>query len=70
VESQSSDTDNSDSGANKYEEALNQMEEVDSQSEGGLNNDEMVNWMVDHYREDTSTNAFRKETVNENRQVL
>jgi hypothetical protein len=70
VESQSSDTDNLDPGANKYEEALNQMEEVDSQSEGGLNNDEMVNWMVDHYREDTSTDAFRKETVNENRQVL
>jgi hypothetical protein len=46
------------------------MEEADVQSEGGMTQDEMIEFMVEQNRFDSSSDAYRKSNINEKRQVL
>jgi hypothetical protein len=46
------------------------LDEADVQSEGGMFEAGLLDWMVDHSMDDSSSDAYRKSTINEQRQIL
>jgi hypothetical protein len=70
VNTTTTDTDSQHTPDNKCAHLQEQMEEADVQSEGGMTQDEMIEFMVEQDRFDSSSDAYRKSNINEKRQVL
>jgi hypothetical protein len=47
-----------------------ELDEANVQSEGGMNTDQLFDWMVDHDMNNSSSEAYRKSKIDEERQVL
>jgi hypothetical protein len=53
----------------KFKELPSQLEEADVQSEGGMFENDMIDFMVEQRSNDSSSDAYRKSKIDEERQT-
>jgi hypothetical protein len=58
------------SADSKFQGLPSQLEEADVQSEGGLFESDMIDFLVEQKSHDSSSDAYRKSTIHEKRQTL
>jgi hypothetical protein len=54
----------------KFKELPSQLEEADVQSEGGMFENDMIDFMVEQRSNDSSSDAYRKSKIDEERQTF